>query len=94
MSEGFMFQACVYLAAAVIAAPLAIRLGGGSLRVVACCAAGLLPGMRAYQAQRPARERIRDLERIMLEELHSTDENRDAGWDIASLRKEFGDTDT
>jgi hypothetical protein len=50
--------------------------------------------MRAYQAQRPARERIRDLERIMLEELHSTDENRDAGWDIASLRKEFGDTDT
>ena len=41
-----------------------------------------------------ARERIRDLEQIMLEELHGTDENRDAGWDITSLRKEFGDADT
>ena len=50
--------------------------------------------MRAYQAQRPARERFRDLEQIMLEELHSKDENRDAGWDIASLLKEFGDADT
>jgi hypothetical protein len=57
-------------------------------------ATGLLPGMRAYQAQRSSRERIRDLEQIMLEELHSKGENRDAGWDIASLRKEFGDADT
>ena len=31
MSEGFMFQACVYLAAAVIAVPVAKRLGLGSV---------------------------------------------------------------
>lgn len=43
---------------------------------------------------RTARERIRDLEQIMLEELHGTDDNRDAGWDITSLRKEFGDAGT
>ena len=31
MSEGFMFQACVYLAVAVIALPVAKRLGLGSV---------------------------------------------------------------
>jgi hypothetical protein len=30
----------------------------------------------------------------MLEELHQTDENRDAGWDTTSLRKEHGDLNT
>ena len=37
-----------------------------------------------------ARARIQDLERIMLEELHRTDEQRDVGWDTTSLRKEHG----
>lgn len=40
-----------------------------------------------------ARERIQDLERIMQEELHGPDENRDAGWDVKTLRKEYGKTE-
>jgi len=42
MSEGFMFQACVYLAAAVIAVPVAKRLGLGS--VLGYLIAGVLIG--------------------------------------------------
>jgi len=37
-----------------------------------------------------ARQRIQDLEQILLEELRDSGEYRDAGWDTESLRKEFG----
>ena len=37
-----------------------------------------------------ARRRIEDLEQMMLSDLEEPDENRDAGWDTQSLRKEFG----
>ena len=37
-----------------------------------------------------ARERIRDLETTLREELERREEDRDAGWDAESLRKEFG----
>jgi Kef-type K+ transport system membrane component KefB len=38
-----------------------------------------------------ARERIEDLERLLAADLVDTDLERDAGWDPASLRREFGD---
>ena len=38
-----------------------------------------------------ARERIKALEELLLTELDSTGEERDAGWDSESLREEFGD---
>jgi hypothetical protein len=37
-----------------------------------------------------ARERIENLEKIMLAELES-EEIRDVGWDAESIRKEFGE---
>lgn len=37
-----------------------------------------------------ARQRIEDLEQLLLSELHDTDEHRDAGWDTTSMRQEFG----
>jgi voltage-gated potassium channel Kch len=37
-----------------------------------------------------ARQRIRDLEQIILAELQDAGESRDLGWDTDSLRKEFG----
>ena len=37
-----------------------------------------------------ARERISALEELMLSELESEGEERDAGWDTESLREEFG----
>jgi monovalent cation:proton antiporter-2 (CPA2) family protein len=37
-----------------------------------------------------ARERISALEELMLSELREVDEERDAGWDTESLRKEYG----
>ena len=49
--EGFMFQASIYLAAAVIAVPLAARLGLGS--VLGYLAAGILDrtGLRTCRAR-------------------------------------------
>jgi hypothetical protein len=38
-----------------------------------------------------ARERIRDLEQLLLSELEYGKESRDAGWDTESLRGEFGE---
>jgi hypothetical protein len=38
-----------------------------------------------------ARQRIQDLEQILLDELRDPGEYRDAGWDTESLRQEFGD---
>jgi monovalent cation:proton antiporter-2 (CPA2) family protein len=38
-----------------------------------------------------AKERIRDLEEILLSEVKDTGESRDAGWDTESLREEFGE---
>jgi voltage-gated potassium channel Kch len=37
-----------------------------------------------------ARQRIRDLEHILLAELKDAGENRDAGWDTESRQEEFG----
>ena len=37
-----------------------------------------------------ARQRIRDLEELLLADLRERDENVDAGWDTESLRQEFG----
>jgi monovalent cation:proton antiporter-2 (CPA2) family protein len=37
-----------------------------------------------------ARQRIRDLENLLLSDLEDTDETRDAGWDNESLREEYG----
>jgi CPA2 family monovalent cation:H+ antiporter-2 len=37
-----------------------------------------------------ARQRIRDLEELLLADLGERDENLDAGWDTESLREEFG----
>jgi voltage-gated potassium channel Kch len=37
-----------------------------------------------------ARQRIEDLEQLLLSELHDYDEHRDAGWDTTSMREEFG----
>jgi voltage-gated potassium channel Kch len=37
-----------------------------------------------------ARQRIEDLEQLLLSELHDTEEHRDAGWDTDSMREEFG----
>jgi hypothetical protein len=38
-----------------------------------------------------ARQRISDLEEILLEEMEpGTDQERDIGWDTTSLRQEFG----
>lgn len=37
-----------------------------------------------------ARERIEDLEQLLLSELHETDEHLDAGWDTTSMIQEFG----
>jgi len=39
-----------------------------------------------------ARQRIRDLEEILLDDIHGPAEDRDAGWDTESLREEFGRT--
>ncbi len=36
-----------------------------------------------------ARRHIQDLEQLLLAEIHSADEGRDAGWDTDSLREEF-----
>jgi monovalent cation:proton antiporter-2 (CPA2) family protein len=41
-----------------------------------------------------ARERISSLEELMLSELTSEGEERDAGWDTDSLREEFGEGET
>lgn len=41
-----------------------------------------------------ARERISALEELMLAELNSEDEERDAGWDTESLREDFGRSDS
>jgi monovalent cation:proton antiporter-2 (CPA2) family protein len=38
-----------------------------------------------------ARQRIEDLERRMIADLEAVDEDRDAGWDAESLRREFGE---
>ena len=40
-----------------------------------------------------ARERIRDLEEVLSRELHDTGKERDAGWDIESLRQDVGEDD-
>jgi monovalent cation:proton antiporter-2 (CPA2) family protein len=37
-----------------------------------------------------ARQRIEDLEQLLLSELHDIEEHRDAGWDTTSMREEFG----
>jgi monovalent cation:proton antiporter-2 (CPA2) family protein len=37
-----------------------------------------------------ARQRIEDLEELLLSELRDTGEHHDAGWDTASMREEFG----
>ncbi|MEJ2084599.1 MAG: cation:proton antiporter, partial [Acidobacteriota bacterium] len=37
-----------------------------------------------------ARRRIQDLERLLLDELDDSGEDRDAGWDTESLREEYG----
>jgi voltage-gated potassium channel Kch len=37
-----------------------------------------------------ARQRIEDLEQLLLSELHDREEHRDAGWDTESMREEFG----
>jgi CPA2 family monovalent cation:H+ antiporter-2 len=37
-----------------------------------------------------ARERIRDLEELLLSDLRDRDADADAGWDTDSLRQEFG----
>jgi monovalent cation:proton antiporter-2 (CPA2) family protein len=37
-----------------------------------------------------ARQRIKDLEQLLLAELHDMDEHRDAGWDTTSMIQEFG----
>jgi monovalent cation:proton antiporter-2 (CPA2) family protein len=38
-----------------------------------------------------ARQKIEDLERRMIADLEAVDEDRDAGWDAESLRREFGE---
>ena len=37
-----------------------------------------------------ARQRIEDLEQLLLSELDDTGEHHDAGWDTTSMREEFG----
>ena len=37
-----------------------------------------------------ARQKIEDLEQLLLTELHDREEFRDAGWDTESMREEFG----
>jgi hypothetical protein len=37
-----------------------------------------------------ARQRIRDLEQLLLADLEDHGEHRDAGWDAESLRREVG----
>jgi voltage-gated potassium channel Kch len=39
-----------------------------------------------------ARQRIEDLEQLLLSELQDVGEHHDAGWDTTSMRKEFGGT--
>ncbi|MEM9595175.1 MAG: monovalent cation:proton antiporter-2 (CPA2) family protein [Acidobacteriota bacterium] len=38
-----------------------------------------------------AKQRVHDLERLLINELEQVDENRDAGWDVESLRRDMGD---
>lgn len=40
-----------------------------------------------------ARQRIEDLEQLLLSELHDAEEHPDAGWDTTSMREEFGGKD-
>jgi voltage-gated potassium channel Kch len=44
---------------------------------------------KAYISE--ARQRIEDLEQLLLSEFHETDEHGDTGWDTASMIREFGD---
>ena len=37
-----------------------------------------------------ARRRIQDLENLLLNDIKHVEEERDAGWDVESVRKEFG----
>ncbi len=38
-----------------------------------------------------AKQRVHDLERLLISELETVDENRDAGWDVESIRRDFAD---
>jgi len=60
------------------------RLDEGALRELA----RVHHDQSAYISQ--ARQRIADLEEVLAGELHDADEERDAGWDTESLRREFG----
>ncbi len=38
-----------------------------------------------------AKQKVHDLERLLTSELEAVDENRDAGWDVESLRRDFAE---
>ena len=38
-----------------------------------------------------AKQKVHDLERLLISELEQVDEDRDAGWDVESIRRDFGD---
>ncbi|MCH9651905.1 MAG: monovalent cation:proton antiporter-2 (CPA2) family protein [Deltaproteobacteria bacterium] len=37
-----------------------------------------------------AKQKVHDLERLLISELETVDEDRDAGWDVESIRRDFG----
>jgi hypothetical protein len=104
MGGGFLGQAVVYLLAAVIAVPIARRIGLGSVL-------GYLAAHRSAQTFRRhdelavreltaarhdaptyishARQRIHDLEQILLDEQAPRGDDHDAGWDTTSLRDDI-----
>ena len=38
-----------------------------------------------------AKQRVHDLERLLIAEVERVDEDRDAGWDAESIRRDFAD---